>query len=255
VPWELVQEVLHVLSALHTLEQYVGLTERGEDGARLARGTKHDRRFMLMVLEDLVSFCQPALPDADPAAPPQPAALREQALASRRRRRQQLFRDLGVLSLLFRLSCSVHARLLRSDFPGAQSSLVSGPVAVAGAAFGSAAPAAPGGAPAAPPPAEDGFDLEGAETLRLFKLAHRALKGAMAGCDANRLELAARTTDLLRQVTSGPAGPPVGRGPLAEACGVATDTVVELFNTHQGILEKVRARRPPRARARAPPAA
>jgi hypothetical protein len=40
----------------------------------------------------------------------------------------------------------------------------------AGAAFGSppAQAAAPGGAPA-PPATEDGFDLESAETLRLFK--------------------------------------------------------------------------------------
>jgi hypothetical protein len=235
VPWELVQEVLHVISALHTLKRYVALTERGEDGVRLAGRTKYDRRFMLMVLEDLVSFCQPAQPEANLGPPSQQAALR-----------QQLFRDLGVLSLLFKLTCSVHARIVLSDFPGAQSSLMSGPVAVAGAAFGSPAPATRGGA-ALP---EEGFDLESAETLRLFKLAHRVLKGAMVGSDANRLELAASTTELLRQVTAGPAHP-AGQGPLAETLGVATDTVMELFNTHQEILEKVRARE--RAAAAAPP--
>jgi hypothetical protein len=234
VPWELVQEVLHVLSALNALNTYLEFSiESGMRGEQRMGKTKFDRRFMVLVLDDLMSFCQPVLSEADRSAG-RSAVLRQTALLSRRRRRQQLIRDLGVISLLFKLTCNVHDKLIGSaDMSSAASHLVTGPVAVAGAAFGAPNPAIFSVAASA-----ESLNLETTETLKLFKLAHRVLQCVMVGNDENRLCIAGYTTEILCQITA-EQYPFSGLTSIREVFDVAVDTIMEVFNTHQRILEKV----------------
>ena len=223
-----------MMSALHSLKTYLEFSlQSGMSGQELSGKTKYDRRFMLMALEDLMSFCQPVHSEADYTSA-QSEILKQTVLLSRRRRRQQLLRDLDVVSLLFKLACNVHTKIIGfADISGASSSLMTGPIAVAGAAFG------------APNPEvfriaanRENLNLESTETLKLFKLAHRVLQCVMIGNDDNRLCVASFTTEILHQITAGPSPFP-GQTSINEVFNAAVDTIMEMFNTHRGILEKV----------------
>jgi hypothetical protein len=200
--------------------------------------TKFDRHFLIAVLEDMLSFCQQPVPTQDqPALQSEGQGFSRQAVvACAKQRRQHLFRELGILDLLLKLTSGMYTRMAEPAHFSASSAPIAGPVAVAGAAFGSTNPDSTVQSVAF---VIEKLDPEGDEVRRLFELAHRVLKVAMVGNDENRKSLAPHTKEILHQITGGIALAPSSKPSKWDAFELATETMMEVFDTHDETLDKV----------------